>query len=238
MISLLPILVISSLSSQSSLQDFSQPRLHSMSLKAAVVVGNQYELKKISEDFGKNYAFEYANVEIEDPFKLRIESVVQGQSLLAIENGDHLLYRVPHIGLNKRENLSTAPGRRQSFLDFGLISEAMATSFFNSKFIRLDRATGDDVFDLTYASAPRTRDTTRFRVWVDPVKHYVTRREWYGQLGDFRATFYYSNPKEFDGVWIPTILEVKNADDKLAGKLKYENVKVNVSFPESEFDAG
>lgn len=211
-----------------------QSRLHDISFKAAIVVSNQHELSKISEDFGRTYRFDYAKVQMKEPFQYRIESVVQGSSVLAEGNGHEIMFKVPRAGISRRENVSMAPGRQQTFADFGILTPSLS-EFFNFKFLRLDRATGDDVFDLTYESAPRSHDTTRFRIWVNPHTHLIDQKQWYGQMGEYRATFYFLHPKKVDGVWVPTELEVKNSDGALAGEMRFENIKVNTELPSSLF---
>lgn len=207
--------------------------LQGVKFTAKIVYGNQFELRKISEDFGKTYRFQYANVEIARPFKIRVESVVDDQSVLVIGNGPSVLYKVPRAGIHSSQNIENQPGRRQTFLDFGMITPELS-EFFNSKFVRKDRATGDDVYDLTYRNKA-AKDTTRYRIWINPERHNVDRREWYGQVGEYRAAFVYSGPKKIDGIWVPTDVTVTNSDGKKAGEMKMVNIDVNPKFSDSDF---
>jgi outer membrane lipoprotein-sorting protein len=107
-------------------------------------------------------------------------------------------------------------------------------NLFQAKFIRTDRKTGEHVFDVTYV--PSLSDDTRHRIWVDADKKVVTKREWYTQLGGYLlATFYYEGHEKQNGVWFPTTLSVKNADDKQAGVTHYKNLKVNAGLDEDIF---
>ena len=217
-----------------SIVDFMQGNLHTVSFRAKIVLSNQHELSKISEDFGKTYRFDYADVDLKDPFKYRIMSVVQGSSVLAIGNGHEIMFKVPRAGISKKENIAMSPGRQQTFADFGFLTPSLR-EFFNFKFIRIDKATHDQVYDLSYESEPRTHDTTRFRIWVNPKTHLIDQKQWYGQMGDYRATFIYLHPVKIDGVWVPTELQVKDSDGKLAGEMKYEDIRVNRPLPDSLF---
>jgi len=49
------------------------------------------------------------------------------------------------------------------------------------------------------------------------------------------ATFLYENPKQIGGVWMPTKVTVRNADNKVAGVMNYEGLKVNVGLEDSLF---
>jgi outer membrane lipoprotein-sorting protein len=98
----------------------------------------------------------------------------------------------------------------------------------------VDRATNDYVFDLTYFQ-PKWDDTSRHRVWVDPEKRFTTKREWYSQHGRHLATFYYEKAVLQAGVWMPTVVTVRNADNKVAGVMEYTRVKVNGGLNDSLF---
>jgi outer membrane lipoprotein-sorting protein len=214
---------------------YCQSNLKDVSFKAVIVKGAQAELRKINSDFGQAYKFDYANVKLKEPFMLRVESVVEDQSVLVISQGPRVKYRVPRANLNVVENLSGAPGRRQTFLDFGLLTPSLFEELFQAKFVRMDRATGDPVFDISYQPSSHYHDTSRHRVWIDPERHIVAKSEWYNQGGDLLATFYYAAPKRINGVWIATDLTVKNAEDKLAGETRYDNVAINAGLPNSDF---
>ncbi|MCW5943798.1 MAG: outer membrane lipoprotein-sorting protein [Fimbriimonadaceae bacterium] len=203
------------------------------SFVARVKVGNQNELNKINKDFGQSYRFKWTKVQVKEPFKLRLESTVDDTDITFVLNGATRLLRVPKARISNRENLAKSPGKRQTLLDFGIITPSLFADLFNAKFVRVDRRTNDLVFDLTYK--PSLDDTSRHRVWVDPEKRYVTRREWYAQNERQLATFYYEEPKQQNGVWFPTRLTVRNAEDKVAGVTNYEELKLNSGIADSVF---
>lgn len=204
-----------------------QPDLHDLTFKLVIEEHNSRELKKINRDFSQSYQVDYAIVHIKDPFMLRVDSTIDGQTAVAITNGAKVKYRIPRAGINLNQDVTDQPGRRQTWLDFGLLTPSVVDEFFLPKFIRNDRATGDRVYDLTYRNVATSKDTTRYRVWIDPNRGTIDKREWYGQLGEFRATFEYVSPVKIGGIYIPTEIIVKNADGKLAGKSKILNIKVN-----------
>ncbi len=217
-----------------SIKDVWQAGLRDASFTAQVSTGNQRELAKINKDFANSYRFKSSTVKMKEPFKLRLESKVEDQNILFIVNGTTRLVRVPQANVNIHENLAKSPGKRQTALDFGMITPGLFNELFTSKFVRNDRATGDVVFDLTYI--PKLDDTTRHRVWVDPQKKFVTKREWYSQIdGRLLATFTYENPKQSGGVWFPTRVTVRNADNKVAGVTDYTNLVVNGGLDDSLF---
>ncbi len=217
-----------------TIQDICQPALKDVSLTVKVVKGDQKELGKISKDFGQTYRFKSTLIRIKDPFKVRAETRVDDTDILYILNGDTKVYRIPRAKISRRESLKGEPGKRQSFFDFGVLTPSLfGKDFFTGKFVRIDRASGDYVFDLTYDPAV---DTSRNRVWIDPEKRYITRREWYTQDGHQRATFQYGEPKKFGNVWVPTQTLVKNVDGKVAAESRYENIQVNAGLADSLFN--
>ncbi|MCA1946741.1 MAG: outer membrane lipoprotein-sorting protein [Armatimonadetes bacterium] len=216
-----------------SVEDIVQPRLKDLSFTAQVVAGYQDELAKINKDFGNSYRVKNTFVRAKEPFMVRLESRIGDTDVRYILNGTTRVYSIPRARLNQRENLSDAPGKRQTFLDFGLVTPSMVTSLFDAKFVRVDRATGGLVFDLTYLK--KWDDTSRHRIWVDKERRYVFRREWYGQSGRLMATFAYEDPTESQGVWFPSRVTVRNAEGKVAGIMRYVDVKINSGLPDSLF---
>jgi outer membrane lipoprotein-sorting protein len=215
-----------------SIDRYIEPQLHDASFTVRVIRANQSELEKINKDFGQSFRFETTDIRVKEPFKLRIDAKVEDTHILYTLNGTHLMFHVGQI--RRREDLSRAPGRRQTMLDFGLLTPSLFENFFDAKFVRMDRATGDAVFDVTYIKS--LDDSARYRIWVDPAKHLITKREWYNLYGTQIATFLYENPKEVGGVWLATKVEVKNMDNVVAGITTYEAIKVNTGLNDSMFN--
>lgn len=218
-----------------SWQDIVQPNFQDAEFVVRAVKGNQRELKKINNDFATSYRFQssYMKAEVKEPFMMRLESTVEDTHLLYVLNGGRKMYKIPRTGLNLKQDVSHAPGKRQTTMDFGLLTPSLFTGMFDATFKRVDRETGDLVFDLTYKS--KFDDTSRHRVWVDPTRKYVTKRVWFAQDGHEMATFIYDKPIHQSGVWLPTRATVKNVEDKVAGITEYTDVKINVGIPSSRF---
>lgn len=218
-----------------SIKDVWQDELKDFSFVAKKISANQKELAKINKDFGNAYRFTSTEIQYKEPMMLRGESKVEDQSIVYIINGAIRRYRIPRAGINTREDLSKAPGKRQTPLDFGLITPSMFNGLFVAKFVRKDTRSGDLVFDLTYPK--QLDDDSRHRVWIDPEKKFITKREWYSQNDNFRlmAIFTYEAPQAFGRVYIPTKISVNNAEGKLAGVSAYTQIQVNKGIPSSEF---
>jgi outer membrane lipoprotein-sorting protein len=230
----LALLTVSLLGQSPSIMEYVQRDLRDATFQAKVVTAAQRELQKINRDFGQSYRFDTTNIQVKEPLRLRMEAKVADASLLYVINGTDQLTRIPRLGVNQRVNLRDAPGRRQTLLDFGVLTPALFEELFTAKFVRSDRATGHQVFDLTYQSP---RDTSRMRIWVDPNRKVVSRREWYGQDGRQKATFLYEEPQQVGGVWFPTRATVRNVENRVAGVMRYENLRVNTGIADSVFTA-
>jgi outer membrane lipoprotein-sorting protein len=212
--------------------DSIQANLRDATFRINVAQGVQRELNKINKDFGQSYRFKYTDVQLKEPFMMRLESVVEDTNVLMIINGHERMFRVPRARLVDRQNLAKAPGKRQTLLDFGLLTPSLFRDLFEAKFVRVDRAAGDLVFDLTFQDRI---DTSRHRVWIDKDKRIVNRREWYNQQGRQLATFTYENPQQVSGVWFPTRCVVRNMDNQVAGVTQYVNIRVNAGIADSVF---
>ena len=210
-----------------------QPNFHDASFIAKVVKKDQDELKKINDDFGQGYRFNSTTVRLKEPFKVRLDANVEDTTVSYIVNGTRNRIRVPRLKIDKKEDLSNDPGRRQTLMDFGILTPSLFNGLFDAKFVRMDRATGDAVFDLTYE--PRFHDKTRYRVWIDAEKKYVTKREWYHRKGRMVATFIYEAPVTENGATMPSRLTVKNGDDVVAGITRYDGVRLNTGIADDVF---
>jgi outer membrane lipoprotein-sorting protein len=216
-----------------SIDQLVQRNMHDLTFVAKVVKGDQAELRKINSDFGQSYRFTTTKVQYKEPLMLRSEAEVEDTQILFINNGPVQIIRIPRSHINSRQNLATKPGRRQSCLDFGILAPSLFEGFYIAHFVRWDRASGNAVFDLTFD--PKL-DTSRQRVWLDPQKKYVVKREWYNQPGRQLATFYYEDPKLVGGIWLPTRLTVRNVENIVAGVVAYSSVVVNTGLPDSLFE--
>jgi len=216
-----------------TIEEVTQTKLRDAVMVAHVVKGDQTELAKINRDFGAAYRVEFTDIQMKEPLMLRLTSKVDDMDVLYIINNTTQAYRIPKAHANVQRDLSDAPGRRQTAFDFGLVTPSLFTNLYVANFIRVDRETGDYVFDFLYK--PVYADTTRSRVWIDPVKKYIAKREWYNRQGDLRAALYYDRPIEAAGIWFPSRLTVKNVDGIVAGVTQYESVKANVGLPDSLF---
>jgi outer membrane lipoprotein-sorting protein len=196
--------------------------------------GDQAELSKISRDFGASYRFRVVTAYVKEPLKMRLETSVDDTQITYIIVDDVRHFRIPRAKINSSEDLKDKPGKMQTPLDYGIITPAVIDRLFTAKFIRTERGTGEYVFDLTY-QRPRFSDTSRHRIWVDPKKRIVTRRDWFGQDGRQMGTFFYEEAKHQGGVWFPSRGIVRNMDGKVAGIVEYEKVKVNTNLPDSLF---
>lgn len=199
-----------------------------------VVKASQQELKKINVDFAGSYRFSFMKAVIKEPFMVRLESTVDDTDIVYMLVGAKRTVVIPRVKVRHQEDLSKSPGKRQTTLDFGVITPALMDDLFAGKFDRVDRETGALVFDLTY-QRPKYLDNSRQRVWVNKEKRYVEKRVWYNQEGRQMATFVYEEPKEFAGVWFPTRCTVRNVDNKVAGITEYKKLSVNVGVKDAEF---
>lgn len=213
-----------------TLADIVQRNFKDASFLVRVTSANHRELTKINKDFGQTYRFKTMEVKLKEPFKVRLQAKVEDTDVLFVLNGVTRVFSMR--GLKQRENLAWEPGKRQTPLDFGFLTPSMFDDLFKATYVRVDRATGDLVFDIHYT---KPGYKSYYRVWVDKEKRYTTKREWYDKNGQ-KATFHYSEPQQDGGVWLPTKLRVKNVDDKVAGETNYEAMKVNRGLSDDLFN--
>ncbi len=217
---------------QPTFSDIVSSRLNDVSFSMAIESSKRSELIKINKDFAMSYEAESGNVIYAEPMQLRLSTVYNGQEAVYIIKGDNKSWRIPRLKISGNENVADKPGKRQTMLDFGIITKWMAEKFLNASYIRTDRD-GALIFDLTYQFKG---DKSRHRVWVHPDRKYIMKRMWYNQHGQLMATFEYTEPTQVNNVWFPTKLTVSNAEGKVAGVTRYRNIKINSGVPASTFN--
>ena len=214
-------------------EDIVQKNLKDVSFVLHIVKAEQKELGKINKDFGTTYRMDTGKAYFKDPNRLRLEANYGGTTVYYIINGTTQYYRLPQANITKKDDLSGSPGRIQTLLDFGALVPSLL-DFFSAKYVRTDRANGDYVFDLLFKNR-KPDDMTRHRIWVDPQKRYITKREWYNRKGEQLATFNYSEPQSSGGCTLPGRVEVRNVENKLGGVMEYQSVKFNTGLSDSMF---
>ncbi len=201
---------------------------------ATIDMAKQSELVKIRKEFGTQYRFKETKVWLKEPHKIRLEAKVDDTLVIYLINGTKKQFKVPRVNMSQVEDVADAPGKRQTFLDFGIMTSTMFSDPFSSDFIRVDRQSGELVFDIIFKK--RYEYNTRHRVWIDAAKKYTTKREWFAQEGFQLATFFYTDPINLGGVWFPTKCTVKNVEGKVAGITSYKKVAINAGIAESLFE--
>ena len=213
------------------LADIVSQKLEDISFTMNLVSSDRAELRKINSDFATTYEVKSTMFKYKDPLMLRAEGKINGQTVQYVIAGERKTYYVPKFRIKSSQDVGKAPGKRQTLLDWGIVTRGMQGKFLSGTFIRKDQD-GRYVFDLRYQYA---KDTSRFRVWADPKRKVMTKRMWYNQQGQLMATFHYSDFAPVNGIWFPTMMTVTNSEGKLAGTSRLENIKVNSGIADSVF---
>ena len=199
------------------------------------------ELDKIGKDFSVVYRLKNIALYYKSADRLRMEgsSRVYGDALL-ISNGPAVFYAVPRLRIRKTDDLTDAPGRRQSLLELAGVLSPETLKLMRGEFVKCNSLDGKpdgkmtEIYDLKYAGKPTG---PRYRVWVDPVTRVTLRREWYDSSNKLRATFAYMEPQEIaPHIWLPAKCEVRNSDGGLAATLTIKDAKINQKLGDDLFE--
>jgi outer membrane lipoprotein-sorting protein len=203
--------------------------LRDLEASVQVVSADQAELAKINRDFGLAYRLKNLRMRYKEPSKLRMEGPIGS----IIINGSARLFKVPAIKLQKRDDLGASPGKRYTLMDVGLLT-ADSLLAVQGKFVK-EETVGEAQtrqFELTY----KDDDSVRYMVWIDPARHLISKREWYDGAGKKKATFLFKEPKQVaDGIWVPSRIEIRNAEDVVAAVTAYSDIKVNQGLDDALF---
>lgn len=200
---------------------------------------NPAALEKISPDFKKSYtlmnALHNVAMHYKTPDKLRFDgrNPVLGSAVI-IMNGPLRVAKVPRIQ-TKIEDLKDSPGKRQSLLEYGGLIAPDLVKFMKAKLVREEAVDEQPatVYDLTYLGVG---GGSHYRVWIDAKTHITVKRVWLDRDNKVKATFFYREPREVTpGFWLPSVIEISNADGELAATTSIEDVKINQGLADDLF---
>lgn len=229
----IPILLLLAVASAHAAPDihrFTSTNVKTLSLTSEITTENRAALKTISGDIALAYRLHRGSMAYEQPGKLRVETTVGRLSGYYVINGNRRLTSVPFLHMHKVGDVTNAPGKKNSLLDFGLLPPEYLDEW-NATFLRKDGTA------YVYQLQPKQKgETMKDIVWIDPQTHITFRRLNYDRDGKLVKSFVYAAPVQAaPGIWIPTRVELYNPQNKLAGVTVYRNVKVNQPLSPSVF---
>jgi outer membrane lipoprotein-sorting protein len=212
-----------------SINQFTSNNIKTMSLTSEITQDNQAELKKIQGDIALAYRLHRGSMQYMQPGKIRIEATIPHvASGYYIINGNRKCTVGPLY--HRVQDITGAPGKKQTLLDFGFVPPELLDDY-NATFLRKDGA------DYVFQISPKNGDTTKDIIWVDPKTHITVKRENYDRHGKILKWFLYKNPVKLSvGIYVPTVVELYNPENKLAGVTAYQSVHVNSPIDPSVFN--
>jgi len=215
------------------IEAYCQAGLKDVTFTGTIKKASPTEAGKIDTDWKRNLSFRTFDIAYEEPFKFRADSRADDTTVVVICTSTMQFMKIPKVRISQKVDITNEPGKRQTVFEMGMLTPSIATNYFQDKFVRFDRETGNPVFDLTWPA--KWDNTSRMRVWIDKTDKYIVRREWYGQLGQLKATYYYSNPVRIKGMMFPTVQKTFNAENKLAAEIQFSNLKANEGISDALF---
>ncbi|MEO7717190.1 MAG: outer membrane lipoprotein-sorting protein [Capsulimonas sp.] len=205
-----------------SIASLTSTKIKTLAMDTEVIQENRDELKRIEGDFAQAYRIHNIAISYAYPDKLHFESVILKAHIAYTINGNQKFTSVPTFHVHKVEDVTNAPGKKQSLLDCGMVPPELLLAY-NATYLRKEGA--NYVFQLL----PKIKtEPIRDVVWIDPKTKITVKREHYDRNGHLIAWYQYKNPQQIiPGVYIPTRVEVYNPYNKLAAVTAYKNIRVN-----------
>lgn len=189
------------------------------------------ELNKISRDYANAYRIARSKVMIKEPDKFRMDARVGFVKFEYVMNGPRKVIRAP---LTKQyDDIGTDPGKRLGPLEVGLVT-AGALIGYDAEHVGCFTEEGRRVcqYKLYYAHNHERYEL----VWIDAERRCLKKRQLYTLMfGKHKMELIYREPKQVGNLWIPTKIEVRNADGKLAGVTQQEDIKLNTRLSDDLF---
>jgi hypothetical protein len=223
---------------QKSLREYAQPALNDLTASVAVVTKNPTELNKIGKGYADAYTLDDQQISFKDPGKVRFQGKRGLLHINRVTNASRQLFEVTGVAFLKHrkvEDLNDSPGKADSIVDLGVLTPAFVESV-ESHWLRREERDGKmlQVFQFWHKIDPAAKHT----LWIDPstktvVEHVVYHRD-PKKIG-FRKRFVFSDVKQVSGVFVPSKVSLYNGENKLAGVMRYDGIRVNSGLADKLF---
>jgi hypothetical protein len=220
---------------QKSLEVYVQPTLQDLTATVAVISKNDRELAKIGKGYVDTYRLAKQEIWVKEPGKVAFEGKQGLMTVRRVTNGDRMLLEVALLRVHKVEDISSEPGKGDSVSDLGVVT-ADWLKRIEARWLRTETrgAQNLQVFEYWYPEDPRAKTT----IWMDPTRRTVVERISHHRAvtkPGFKKKFVFSELKQFNGVWLPTRVDLVNSDNKVAASMRYEGIRVNTGVQDKLF---
>jgi uncharacterized protein with GYD domain len=217
------------------IRQLTSEKIRTLQVQSEIVAENREELQKIGGDFANFYRLQRGArtmvMTYAQPNKLHFAATVLHTGIAYTINGNSRLTSVPLLHVHKVEDITGAPGKRQTLLDSGVVPPEQLLDY-NGTFLRQEN--GLYVFQLL---AKLKSEPFKDIVWIDPKTHITVKRQHFDRDGKLVAWYLYKNPVLVaPGIYFPTRVEVYNPENRLGGVTVYKNIRVNQPVDMSVFN--
>ncbi|HEX2999236.1 MAG TPA: outer membrane lipoprotein-sorting protein [Armatimonadota bacterium] len=219
------------LAAEHPIEEVFAPGLKDLTLTAKRKQINLRELNKISRDYANAYRVGDSRIYLKEPGRFRLDAKAGPFKFSYIIVGTRKVTRAPFV--NEVREIGVDPGKRQGPLEVGIVTPSLLPGY-TVEFVESGKEDERPVYRyrLRYS-----HDLERYDlITVDSERHCLVKRQLYTQMhGKLKMSFAFANPKKVGAVWIPTRIEVRNAEGKLAGVTEQSDIVVNSNLNDDLF---
>ena len=192
---------------------------------------DQKELAVIGRDFGDAYRLKEASYEFTAPDRLEYSAAVGPTRVTYITTNSQRIIHA-EIGPVHKDVVTDITGditKRNTVFALGLLPKNYLETV-RVEYDGPDEAIGIKCESFTFRYLTDPPDSSRrFKVWIDPDKHYVVQKIVWNMLNEQHETVIYRNPELVQGthIYMPTAAEVWNQHGKFAGSVEYVKISGN-----------
>ena len=222
-------------SAQKSLDGYCQPAFKDAAATIDIVSHNNKELGKIGKGYVQAMSLRSQEIWCKEPSRVRFQGKKGLFTIRYVTTGTKKLTEVPTLRIHKVEDISKEPGKGDSISDLGIITQSWADSI-EARWLRTDTVDGKQaqVFEYWRKEDPKSKHT----ISIDPTTHIIleniSHHRSKKKVG-FKKRLVYSEPKQFNGVWMPTKVTIYNGENKQAAEMRYEKIRINTGLDEKLF---
>ncbi len=202
-------------------------------VRANVVLkkSNRRELEKMGKVFAETYQFKQADISFAMPDKLRINGELGMVKVVFITAGN--TRRIRFTGYKKTEDITDEQQKRMTSIDVGVVTDAI-WDLCKVTLVRTEK--GDDGRPIYVLKLETPKSKKSQLLWLDGKDLRLLRRDRLLDAGELKVKIVFSGHKQVGGLWIPTVTEVYNGEDKLAAVSGTSDIKINSGVADKEFE--
>ena len=213
--------------------------LHDLQLQMHVTTPDGKSPDTGDKDLDRLYAQHDVIMDYKESNQLRMSATApkDGAETLLV-NDDHRSFATGSAKKVAHEDLSSSPTKRTFLFEFCGVLTRDIFDTMRARYVKQESLDGTQtlIYDLTYWGMD---DGPYHRIWIDPARRVILKRASFGADSKLKRITWYKQPTEIAAnLWIPSLVDVQDANHKTMTTIKISKPLANHGILDSVFTIG